>query len=94
MNAIKDPAKIARIYRLRTSTNQRVGVDAEDDTLTTIRLRVPEDERSHLIFMLNNETTVNIVKIKVLDGSLTIGTSKALKICGISRQNRYELSEL
>ena len=55
-----------------------------DDTPTTIRLRVPEDERSHFIFKLDNGATVNIVRLKALDGSLTIDTSNALKIVGIT----------
>ena len=57
---------------------------AEDHTPTTITLRVPEDERSHLIFMLHNGVTVNIVKLKALDGSLTMHTSKALKMGSIT----------
>ena len=50
---------------------------------TTIRLRVPEDERSHLILMLHNGATDNVVKLKALDESLTIDTRKALNIGGI-----------
>ena len=46
---------------------QKLREYAEDDTPTTIRLRVPEDERSHLIFMMDNGVTVNIVKLKALD---------------------------
>ena len=63
---------------------QKLHEYAEDDALTTIRLHVPEDERSHLIKMLDNGATVKIVKLKALHGSLTIDTSKASKICGIA----------
>ena len=61
--------------------------DAEDDTPITIKLRVSEGERSHLIFMLDNGASVNIVKLKALDGSLSIDTSKALKIGSITPES-------
>ena len=61
--------------------------DSEDDTPTTIRLRVPKGERSHLLFMLDNGATVNTVKLGALFPELTVDTNKSLKIGGITAES-------
>ena len=63
----KDSAEIVRIYRLRTSRNQRVGVDSKDDTLATISFHLAEGKLIASYLYARHRDTVNTVKLEDFD---------------------------